>query len=1013
MEIAKTSAKPAAEAKASRNGHNGARAKKSTPLTAKTSLSGHSSSNHNDSNSNSDNKGTENKDTRNTTAATAATTTSTPKEKGSAKQDGSKSPRIPRGTSKTYLELVHEAIVSLKDRYGSSIPAILKFLVSKYPNLEQKDNPANRFKKNVMTALKSGIKAGRFEKLKCSYKVKAEFKKKQAAAAKRKKQQEIKKRMETKKKEQAEEKKINKDPLQAKIERLCNKDPTSDELKKLLSEKKKREEADARKKYVAERLRKRRYPIEDTKLHLEDKEFGVKPPKEVGPRPQLPFFFHLTETDDRKTNRGYAAAASKAENVEQDCRGLVSDMLQVYHFFRGDVHYQGSGKATSGREIVPAFTLKHLVYAVDDILNGTAKRTRMIPPLIVHLFVTCLQILTAPPDENIVEDDSYPRRQLQKDFATHLNGALSPTSWADVCFLYMDALHRHSTTDASVAKNVLQGLPIDTDYLLGLKDEEVELPFTDLPSGYKGYFGQPEGSLARAHSKLDRMDPWLLTAEELMALLRALTDDVLSRKPEISEDISHREEAMYELLKAKRAADSKLRKIRLAYEGPKEPRRVRPTAAGDDNAKTERNSDDKTDEIGKAFEDGNQEDSEKKVEEWKPTATKKQFLAAEKAQQKASDAYEKGVRSLMARTEPVGFDRNFNGVYCFRHDPDVLYVEMVKPSTSPEHNLLGDMLPKKIAWHVITKKSVFDQFVESLDLRGKRERALYEDLVGPQGSHQSLRRFLHDDIKERADAASQLKEKENLKRKLENAKLRCDEEEGRRSGRLAGQAEKELVEIENDINKLEEKMKSGAVKVEYDYHELTGLDLLKSYDKAGSVETRRTREKKVAATVNTFDSMQCSKLYSTGNIDGTGFVGMLVAKMLEIEGTCNELIPWDRTDVTRSTWISDLENLVVAWNSASPSEAGPSDAATQASSSPKQWAGGANVITPMIDVSTSKKKRPSTGETSDAKRAKVEIDSSSQHSSLTVSQAVSKLRVSLQLKCLIVDLHEAKSAEEL
>ena len=71
------------------------------------------------------------------------------------------------------------------------------------------------------------------------------------------------------------------------------------------------------------------------------------------------------------------------------------------------------------------------------------------------------------------------------------------------------------------------------------------------------------------------------------------------------------------------------------------------------------------------------------------------------------------------------------------------------------------------------------------------------------------------------------------------------------------------------------------------------------------------------------------------------------------------------------------------------------------------------MITPMIDVSTSKKKRPSTGETSDAKRAKVEIDSSSQDSSLTVSQAVSKLRVSLQLKCLIVDLHEAKSAEEL
>ena len=244
------------------------------------------------------------------------------------------------------------------------------------------------------------------------------------------------------------------------------------------------------------------------------------------------------------------------------------------------MHYVGTGEDTADREIVPPFTLKHLIYAVDDILSGTAKRARMVPPLIVHLFVTCLQMLTAPPETGgVIEDDSKERRQLQRDFCTHLNVALSPTSWADVCHMYMDAIDRHYTTEASVGKNVLPGLPIDVNYVLGVTDEEAEMPFTELPAGYTGYLGDPEGTLARAHTKLDRMDPWLLTAEEIMALLRALTDDVLSRKPEICEDISNREEKMYELLKAKRAADAKFRKIRLAFEGPKQKPR-KPAATG-------------------------------------------------------------------------------------------------------------------------------------------------------------------------------------------------------------------------------------------------------------------------------------------------------------------------------------------------------------------------------------------------------------------------------------------------
>lgn len=967
----------------------------STPATAKTSVSGDSP------NTEGENMDTSNKKT------SIGTPKGTPKANGSAKKpkSTSKSPRAPRGTSKTYLELVHEAIVALKDRTGSSTPAIVKILISKYPNLEQKDNPNNRFKKNVMTALKTGVKAGRFKQIKASYKINSDFTKREREKQRSKARAELKKkkdREQSKKKDsdaqkQKEEAEKKKDPIQARIDVLRAKDPDSAELKKLLADRKKKAEAEARKKYIAERIRKRRCPIEDTRLHTEDKEWGIKAPKDVGPRPQLPYMFSLTETEERRSNRGYAAAASKCENIEKESHGLVSDMLQVYHFFRGDVHYVGAGDDTSGREIVPAFNLTHLIHAVDDILNGTAKRSRMVPPLIVHLFVTCLQMLISPPEEGYDDIDSKPRGRLQKDFGTHLSGALSPTSWADVCMMYMDGVHRHFTTAASVGKNVLQGLPIDSDYLLEMTDEEKQMPFTDLPDGYFGYFGGRECALRRAQGKLDRLDPWLLTAEELMALLRALTDDVLARKPEISEDLSNREEQMYELLKAKRAADSKLRKVRLAFEGPKKPSRPKPAAATTENndGKTddkEAQPDDKTNEEsptedanGKSTEGGS---SENKVEAFKPTATKKQFLAAEKAQQKASEAYEKGTRSLMARTEPVGWDRNHNAVYCFRHDPEVLYVEMVKPSTTSNLNVPTEMLPKKVSWHVITQKSVFDQFIASLDGRGKRELALFEELVGPPG----LRRFLHDDIKERANAAAKIKEQEDLMRKLQNAKLKCDEEEGRRSGRLAGKAEEELGKIQEQIDQLNRQKESGNVVEELDYGELTGLELLRKYDAEGKVETRRTREKKVAATVNTFQSMKCSKLFSTGNIDGTGFMGMLVSKLLDVEEMCEELVPWARSDMSREAWISDLENLVFAWNVASPTLVGPSDEQSQVATSPKQSSMDV-MSTPMTDASKGNKRLPSAGGGSDSKRMKTEYESGP--SSLTPSQAAHKLRVSL------------------
>lgn len=77
--------------------------------------------------------------------------------------------------------------------------------------------------------------------------------------------------------------------------------------------------------------------------------------------------------------------------------------------------------------------------------------------------------------------------------------------------------------------------------------------------------------------------------------------------------------------------------------------------------------------------------------DWKRTATKKQFESAKKAQEKAHDANEKGVRKLMARTDPVGYDRFHNRVYYFHHDPEVLYIKMIRIPTGLATHLPNDL----------------------------------------------------------------------------------------------------------------------------------------------------------------------------------------------------------------------------------------------------------------------------------------------------------------------------------
>ena len=620
---------------------------------------------------------------------------------------------------------------------------------------------------------------------------------------------------------------------------------------------------------------------------------------------------------------------SKVDGLDTGSHGLVPDLLQVYHFFRGDVHFTSPNNNQNDElyhPIVPPFTLQQLMFAVEQVANGNARKSRLVPPLLCHLFVTCLSILCrggaggGGHDNNNNNSSS----KLHQDLHHHLEPALSPSSWAEVCCLYMDAMDRYYRTDASRDPAVLPSLAIDVKYLLGVTDTAVvpmtpattttttwessqpsaEQPTVDapLPERYYGYLGDPRGALYKAQAKLFRQDPWMLTAEELMALLRALTDDILASNPSISEDIEAREEEMKELLRTKRAADAKFRKVRLGYEGPKQ--------------KTKKVADDSKEGA---------DDSKNEKEAFKPTATKKQFEAANRAQQRASENYEKGIRKLVARTEPVGYDRNHHAVYCFRHDPEVLYVEELRPASGTASSLPLDLHFPRRSWHIIEQTSLFDLFTSSLDVRGKRERDLYEELLGPPGAKQSLRRFLHDDVKEQAKVNTRLKEKEALRKRLEIARVKCDEEQGRRSGRLAGQAEVELSQIEEEIRVLEQEASGDKPVVdERDFAELTGLEDLRRFDKAGQMDQRRSREVKVNK-MRYVPLMSCSDLSGTGNIDGTGIVGMVVSELLDIEELCDSLAPWERTDEERNEWISKLESAVHAWNSMTPNLLGPPD----------------------------------------------------------------------------------------
>ena len=67
-------------------------------------------------------------------------------------------------SSQTYLETAIAAIKAIKDRTGSSIPAITKYIAANNKGLD--------FKKHLLSsALKSGVKSGMLVMVKASYKL--------------------------------------------------------------------------------------------------------------------------------------------------------------------------------------------------------------------------------------------------------------------------------------------------------------------------------------------------------------------------------------------------------------------------------------------------------------------------------------------------------------------------------------------------------------------------------------------------------------------------------------------------------------------------------------------------------------------------------------------------------------------------------------------------------------------------------------------------------------------------
>lgn len=716
----------------------------------------------------------------------------TPKKKTATKS--TKSPGTPGKI--TYVQMVTDAILALKDRTGSSQVAIKKYVLANNPGLTPE-----KLKPNLNKTLKSGVKSNRFVKVKASFKVHPDFRKK----------------------------------MKAKQSKAAKKKPSAAEM---VAQREKDRKL-AKEKARLDRIRKRKFPMEDLKLMAEDKELNVSVSLPV--RPSLSLVFPDSPS------------ACRSDSTRS---GLLADAIHVYHFFRGDVGW-GIDKA----KCVAPFTLEHWLACVHQIFVGAAKRSRMLPPLMSHLFVVALQ--------NLVPEE--------------LQAALTPASWAEVLMLYMDAMNRFYESELSEKSNALQGQPIDTEYLFGFAEERNDGTFVVPAKPGSSYLNK---SLEKAHSKLLTQDPWMLSADELLCLLRALVDDLLGTAAETAIELDDRLQETTELFKNKRSADANFRRLQTT--------RIREQTELQANEKARIESGIKaTRSNTKSF-----------------SVSETQLETAKRAQQKAHEAYEKARMSRRIRSEPLGVDRHFNEYFHFWNDPLRVFVLQRGKAVPCSHSYkLEDLDIFKTSWCSIDKRSVLENYMESLDVRGERESALHESL-------EPVCKLVNDDIKVANEKKMQVKEKRELQRKLENAKLKC--EFGRKSGRLAAQSEQELSMLQDEIDNLQKIIVGGKESRRADLDQETGLKMLRIFDNDDVLKKRTTRRDAQGQNdeQDRFPSLPCSSLWSTGDIDGTGIVGSVAWEMLQLEERVERLASCEQWD--RKNWISKLELSVCSWHATSP-----------------------------------------------------------------------------------------------
>jgi hypothetical protein len=503
--------------------------------------------------------------------------------------------------------------------------------------------------------------------------------------------------------------------------------------------------------------------------------------------------------------------------------------------------------------------LQQWMQCVQHVMNGWSKKARMLPPLMTHLFVVTLQYLVP----------------------AKLRAALTPASWSEVLLLYMDAMERYYTTEASEEPNTIPSVGIDIEYLFHASDEPNDVISLEGPEPFSPYL---TGVRQKAHSKLEIQDPWTLNTEELLSLLTALVDDVLASSTECSDELDVRNDETYELLKTKRAADSNFRKLQ--------------------TARNKELSDMKKD---RKF-NGEAEEVPLRTNAKMAKASEAKLEKARREQQRATDAYEKYSRGKRIRTEPIGQDRNFHEIYHSWNDPERVFVlQRNKAIPSTLSYVVPNTTMHRMIWHSIDKKSILDKYLESLDVRGKRESALHDALL-------PVRKLVFDDIREMNEKKLKLKEKVDLQNKLEVA--RKSYETGRKSGRLAAQSEQDLIDLQNEIEQMEASIEKGNIVVEYNFEVETGFEMLREFDTQEKslrrVSRREMQKRQKEEKEASVEKMNCSLLWPTGAIDGTGTVGMIVDQLLALEKRMENLVSWESGD--RSCWISGLERAVESWN---------------------------------------------------------------------------------------------------